>query len=324
MFDVDFLGFPRRTCHVLLPASPVRATAAGLVLYDNTRPHQRLVRRLGGALLALRLQRVLRLGRLPAPLLDQEWWEEWCDRVAKPSVGSVGRAAFRFWEDRIAALLMTESGEPLAFAKVWRDPPGPLLRPDPYMQPAVLRCLASDRPRTFRVAAFLAEGTLGGWVYQLFEPLPPGAHRPVAAEPRRLARILDEMRERLSALPRSAGIPSDHVVGHGDFTPRNVREAADGHVWVLDWEYAGWAPVLADELGFWTAQLAWRAWSRPERDGRRVLRLLRERGSEEQIDQALRWTAYMTPEQRAIARVAARDRGLASIGADAWECEQRA
>jgi Phosphotransferase enzyme family len=309
VFDVQFLGFPRRTHHVLLPAGPMEATRAGLALYDNTLLHQRLARALGTAVVNLRLQRIYRLGSLPASLLDQRWWRGWCEQVAIPSIGPVERAAFRLWEDRIVALLMTASGQPRGFVKVWRDPPGPP-RPVPYMQPEVLRRLSADRRPAFRVCALLLEGALEGWSYQLFEPLPVGSHSRVAPEPARIARIFDEMHERLADVPRSANIPPHYVIGHGDFTPRNVRRASDGNVWVLDWEYARWSPRLVDELQFWTAEFSWRVRPRPDRDARRVLARLRERGDDASIAEALCWGSYMTPGQSAIAKVVAREIGV--------------
>ncbi len=309
VFDVEFLGFPRRTHHILLPAGPREATRAGFALYDNTLLHQRLARSLGTALLNLRLQGIYRLGSLPGTLLDQQWWREWCEQIAIPRLGPIGRAAFRLWEDRIVALLMTASGRPRGFAKVWRDPPGPP-RPVPYMQCEVLQRLSGDRLSAFRVCALLLEGTLEGWAYQLFEPLPFGPHSRVAADPVRIARIFDEIRERLADVPRSANIPPHYLLGHGDFTPRNVRRASDGYVWVLDWEYARWAPRLVDELQFWTAEFSWRVRPRPDRDGRRVLARLRERGDDASIAEALCWGSYMTPGQSAIAKVVAREIGI--------------
>jgi hypothetical protein len=308
MFDVEFLGFPRRTAHVLLPESPVAAAHAGLALYDSTLLHQRVVRALGTALLTLRLHGVLRLGRLPESLVDRAWWVEWCEQVAAPHIGPVTLAAFRLWEGRTIALLMTAGGEPRGFVKVWPDPPGPP-KPHPYLQPIVLRHLADASLSTFRIAPLLAEGTVGGCAYQLFAPLPAGAHHPAAADPTRMARIFDEMHARLADVRRDEAVPAHYVIGHGDFTPRNVRDASDGRTWVLDWEYACWSPRLVDELQFWTAFLGSRVRPRPERDGRRVLALLRDRGSDEDIAEALRWNAFMTSEQAAIARVVDRELG---------------
>ena len=309
MFDVDFLGFPRRTCHVLLPSQPLRAAQAGLALYDSTLLHQRVVRTVGSALIDLRLHRLFHFGPIPGPLIDRQWWVEWRDSIAVPVIGPVTRAAFRFWEGRALALLMTDTGHPRGFVKVWPNPPGPP-RPIPCMQPVVLARLAADPPSGFRVPSLLAEGVLGAWAYQLFEPLPPGPHRPLAAAPQRIGRIVDEWRERLADVPRPPGVASHHVIGHGDFTPRNARHAGDDRIWVLDWEYAGWAPTLADELQFWTTHFACRPWSRPARDGLRTLTTLRQRGGDADIADALRWGAYMTPGQRVIARVLAREIGL--------------
>ncbi len=306
MFDVEFLGFPRRTHHIVLPAGPIEATRAGLALYDNTLLHQRLARALGAVVVNLRLQRIYRLGALPASLVDQRWWGAWCEQIAVPCIGPVERAAFRLWEERIVALLMTASGQPRGFVKVWRNPPGPP-RSAPYMQPEVLRRLSTDHRSAFRVCALLLEGTLEGWAYQLFEPLPSGPHRRVAADPGHIARIFDEMRERLADVPRDATIPAHYVIGHGDFSPRNVRQASDGNVWVLDWEYARWSPRLVDELQFWTSEFSLRVRPRPGRDGRHVLTLLRKRGHDADIAEALRWHGFMTPQQSAIANVVARE-----------------
>lgn len=306
MFDVEFLGFPRRTHHILLPIRPVRAARAGLALYDNTRLHQRLTRSTGVALLNLRiLQRIYRLGPMPPSLLDQQWWIQWCEQVAVPIVGRVGHAAFRFCDDRIIALLMTRSSQPIGFVKVWRNPPGPL-HPTPYLQSEALELLSDHRDLPFRVAGLLAEGTMDGWWYELFEPLPSGTHRPVEANAALVRRIFDAMHERLADLPRPQGFPPHYVFAHGDFSPRNVRRASDGRVWVLDWEGAGWAPRLGDELHFWTSEFARRVRQRPDRYGRRTIELLRQRGNDEEIREALRWERLHTPRAGVIAQCAAR------------------
>ena len=308
MFAGEYLGFPRRTHHVLLPDHPAAAARAGLALYDSTLLHQRLAVRIGHTLLALHLQRVFRIGSLP-PAVETRWWIRWCKQVAVRTVGTVDCAAFRLWEDRIIALLMTHSGEPRGFVKVWRDPPGPP-RPLHYLQPDVLARLCCGRATAFRVPALLEEGTFDGCYYELVEPLPAGPHRPLPADPAELARIFDTMHERLSAIPRPRDVPAHFVVAHGDFTPRNVRRASDGHAWIVDWEYACWAPPLLDELHFWTAEFSRRIRPRPVRDGRRVLALLRTRGSDAEIAEALTRGEYMPPVQRAIADVVAREIGL--------------
>jgi hypothetical protein len=313
MFDVDFLGFPRRSLHLLLPASPRAAARAGLALYDSTLLHQRVARALGSALLSLRLERLLRLGALPPSVLDRTWWTHWCEQVAVPAVGPVDLAAFKLSDDRVVALLMTASGAPRGFVKTWRDPPGPH-RPDPYMQPIVLERLARARFAHFRVAPLLAEGTLDGWAYQLFAPLPPGTHRPAtASDALHIARIVDEMQAALADVPRDERVPASHVIGHGDFTPRNVRRAADGAFWVLDWEYSGWSPRLADELQFWASAFAARVRPHPLRDAGRVLALLRTRAPDDAIVEAVRWKTYMTPGEVAIVRGVARQLGVDDV-----------
>jgi hypothetical protein len=311
MFAVDYLGFPRRTRHVLLPARPAAAARAGLALYDSTLLHQRIAAAVGNALFTLHLQRVFRIGSLPQPLVPTAWWSRWCKQVAVRTVGEVGCAAFRLWEDRIIALLMTDAGKPRGFVKVWRNPPGPP-RPHHDLQPDVVARLCCDSRQEFRVPALLDEGTLDGWYYELFEPLPPGTHRPLPADPARVAGIFDTMHERLSSIPRPSDVPAHYVIAHGDFTPRNVRLASDGHAWIVDWEYACWAPPLLDELHFWTAEFARRVRPRPARDGVRVLELLRTRGSDADIAEAFRGRMYMPSVQRAIADAVAREVGSTS------------
>jgi hypothetical protein len=44
--------------------------------------------------------------------------------------------------------------------------------------------------------AMLAEGSRGGWAYQVYEPLPDGHHRRVPARAARVDRIVDELRDR--------------------------------------------------------------------------------------------------------------------------------
>lgn len=302
------LGFPPRSHHVLLPERPTRAALAGLTLYDATLRHQRVAAAAGHLLLRAGLGPLLRDRDLPADL-DLGWWRQWCSTIAADHVGPVHRLAFRFWEDRVAGLLLNADAVPVGFAKLWRDPPGPP-REDPDLQGPILTTLAAHRPRSFRTPALLCEGSHEGWHYLLFEALPGGRHRPLPPDPHRVSAIVDEIQTRLTDVPRPATTPAHHVVSHGDLTPRNLRLAGDGQAWLIDWEYARWAPRLADELRFWVTSSALRARPRPERDGRGIVALLRRRGSESDIAEALHWRDYITPSEASIRHVIAREAGV--------------
>ena len=303
--DQRMLGFPPRSHHILLPERPANAARAALALYDATLHHQRLAASVGDVLLRLRLGPFLRVGRLP-DMLDLEWWSHWCHEVARDIAGDAHSIGFRIWEDRVAGLLLDRSSRPLAFVKVWHLPPrlSPW-HPELDLQAEAIAALAQPPPTTFRTPAVMHEGSFEGREYVAFEPLPPGRHQPLRPDPDHLHRIVDEVQQRLADMYRPGDVPAHHVMSHGDLTPRNLRVASDGAVWLFDWEYTRWAPPLADELRFWVTDGALRPRSSPEREGRRIAAILLQRGSRKDITEAVCWSDYITPPEAAIRAVVA-------------------
>jgi hypothetical protein len=300
-----YVSFPPKSGFLMLPDQPARAARAGLALYDTVQPRQRVMLRLGSALGRAGLQRLLPTNTRGD--VDWGWWELLLAEVAEPLLGPVGHLALRIPPAPFSpcALLLDASGGPRAFVKADTPPPG-------EEEAAVCRLLDAADLTSFRVPRILATGALAGVVYRMLEPLPEGPHRDPPFDPTRLWRIIDEYRAVLADLPRPPGADPDLVPCHGDLHLRNLRVASDGGWWLFDWERFRWAPRLADELRYWSSEFGGRASRRVRDDGPRVLRLLRERGSDEEILAAVRWPDYQPkrPVQRAV--YAAVERALLS------------
>jgi hypothetical protein len=295
-------GFPPGRAFLLIPRRPRRAAISSLALYEAVEPRQRAV--LAGARMGIGigLGRLLRPPDGPPQSLDPNWWESFCHVVAAPVVGRVGLCSFRIPPNgRTAALLMDDAGRPIGFAKQ-------LTRPPPELVSRITRAMARpDLP--FATPTTLAEGSFEGSLFRLSTPLPEGPHRRPPHRPDRVAEIVDAWQAAVREIPRPDGATGDAVVCHGDFTPRNLRVASDGRWWLIDWDSARWGPPLADELHYWCAEYGWRFRPRPRRHARRVLRLLRRRGSDRQIMEAALWPdapprVYRASEHRLRAEVA--------------------
>ena len=275
------VAFPPGSGFVMLPRRPRRAARAGLALYETVEVRQRVAAFAGRVITTCGLAGLL--PRNDRPEVDRAWWERFLREVVQPHVGSVASVAFRVpGNPRVAALLLDDRGRPVAFAKL-------LNSAAPERTAALSMLLSSHEPATFRVPRTLAEGALDGWDYRLLEPLPEGTHRSPPFAPDMVAAITDEFHERASGLPRPDGVSPAHVVCHADLTPRNLRLAADGRWWLFDWDNARWGPRLSDELRYWCAWFAYRPRPDVERDARRVHGLLRRRGTEADIQEAVQW-----------------------------------
>jgi hypothetical protein len=305
MLTAPRLGFPRRTPYLVLPGANPRAARAGLALYTSLYPHQVVAASTARLLLRLGAGDLLRLRR-PADLPDPEAWAAWCKDVATPVVGEIADAAVLFGEEgRASAILFDAAGAPVGFLKL-----RPACEADD-VEPVVVAALRDGPLRTFRTPRVLVDSYLEGRHARLLEPLPEGLHRRPPRRPDHLAALVDELQLRLAELPKPADTPSWWRPAHGDLTPRNVRLAADGWWWVFDWEYFAWAPRLTDELRYWAADFGFRSRPKPARDGRRILELLRRRGSDEEIVEALRWPLFNQPIEKAM-----RDEVARFVGAD--------
>lgn len=289
-------NFPPGNAHLLVPARPRRAALAGLSLYDAVSPRQRRILRVGRAAARLGLIRLLPRAVEVADVPTRGWWSEWVAGVVEPAVGAVGFRPRRTSEGRVRCLLLAEDGSPRAFAKIVAARGSGVLE----REATVHAVLDQESPLRFRVPRMLRRGRLGDWTYLLFEAIPDVSHRPLPGDPRLVAEIVDELQTSFAGLPRPADVPADHVPGHGDFTRRNARVTADGEVWVIDWEYAGWMPRLADELRFWAHHVG-HGWRWPaRRHAERVVRILRARGSDDEILEAVAWPEFNTPAEQAV------------------------
>jgi aminoglycoside phosphotransferase (APT) family kinase protein len=146
----------------------------------------------------------------------------------------------------------------------------------------------------------LAHGLFEDHHYQLFSALPNGPKRQPPPDPELIASVVDELQEKLDSIPRRAHSAAHHVMGHGDFSHRNLRLAADGQLWLFDWEYAGWSPRLADETRYWATWFGARVWPRVGRDSTRMLDMLRRRGTDEEILEAVCWPEHNLPIEQAL------------------------
>jgi hypothetical protein len=280
-----YVSFPPHSGFLLLPDAPPRAARAGLALYDTIRPRQRFMLTAGSALASTGLIRLFPTNARQD--IDWSWWEELVAGVAQRMVGEIGHVALRIPPAPFSpcALLLKPGGRPSAFVK--GDAPA-LEEPEA----TVCELLGAAALRSFRVPEILAAGELSGIRYRVLQPLPEGPHRNPPFDPPRLWRIIDELREVLSALPRPADVPSEHVPCHGDLHARNLRVGSDGGWWLFDWERFRWAPRLADELRYWSSEFGGRARRRTRHEGRQVLELLRERGDDDEVLAAVRWPGY--------------------------------
>lgn len=286
------VAFPPKSRYLMLPRDPARAARAGLALYEAVEPQQRLA--VGVARLLAATGLIGRLPRNDRAEVDWPWWSSFVREIVEPITGPVARVAFRVpGNPRVSMLAMGADGAPVAFAKL-------LNAPQPEFAAAAGTALMGSPTTHFRVPHTLAEGVFDGRLYRVTQPLPEGPHRSPPMDAARIAAIVDEFHARLAALPAPEGLPADHVVCHADLTPRNLRVTADGGWWLFDWDNVRWGPRLADELRYWSAWMAYRGRCDVDRDAPRVLALLRRRGTEAQIAEAVHWPEQLRQTYRPV------------------------
>lgn len=290
------LTFPPGGSGLLLSPAPSRAVVNGLGLFDAHTPLRELA--VSGAR-ALARSRVTLLLRTPrsARSVDGTFWDGWVADVAAPVTGPVGSAALARRTGRDDVLLMDRRGVPLAFVKMGTSPES---RQRMEHELGILLRIQDGRPTAFRVPRLLGRGGDGERTWHILEPLPDGPHTRPAEDPGQTAVVVDDLRRCLAGLPRSAETPARFVPGHGDLTHRNLRRASDGRLWLFDWEYARWMPRLADELRYWAAHFAHRLIPRPRVSARRILEILRSRGTDRDIREAVAWPEFNRPGEAAI------------------------
>lgn len=306
----EFIGFPPGKHYLTLPAGNRRVAVGGLTLYDATYLHQRFALWSGRALLRLGVERPFRLPyRPPVPA----WWDRWIREIAEPRVGPVAQAAFRLpgtpdFAQRVTSLLFDARGEVLAFAKhLVRD------EPSDFSVVAQERLMATPSD-VFRIPRLLAHGRFENMAFYMHEPLPPGHHRQPGRDPGAIHAVIDDLQLRLAGLARPAGTPESHVPVHRDLVAINLRLAADGNLWLLDWDNVGWGPPLTDELSYWMGGIARRFGPTGPRRVEEVLGLLRSRGDETQIRQAVEWRQGHKPQEALPAEQKIRDGIQARVG----------
>jgi hypothetical protein len=286
-----YLGFPPRRHYLTLPAGNRRIALQGLGLYDATFLHQRFALAAGRLLLGLGLEFPFRL-RYDPPV--PEWWDRWLAEVAEPLLGPVAHTAFRLpgqpgFAQRVTVLLFGTDARPLAFGKLLaRDEPSAL-------SVAAQEELTANPPASFHIPHLLAHGRFDNMAYQLHEILPAGPHRQPGFDPAMVHRVIDELQDRLGSLPRTPETPESHVPAHTDFLSINLRRAADGNLWLIDWDNVTWAPPLTDELAYWMGGVARRFGPTGRRRIEQVRELLRSRGTDEQIATAIAWRKVGRP-----------------------------
>jgi hypothetical protein len=231
--------------HIWIPLAGRRAAVAGLSMHPACKPVSVALQRATCAAVMLAGPIVLpgRQTGFRAPL-DSEAWSEllagWRSRVGR-------------WDDMVLyhrpqshrrgfAALLLRDGRGLAFVRVAPD------AGRTAHEFAVMRGVHAGRPRSFRIALPLAQGTVAGYGWLAVES---GPNYPLGAvrhsEVRR--RVVAEVGELLApVLDRPVGTPGHWRPCHGDLAPWNLRVARGGRVWVVDWEDAGFAPPGADEL----------------------------------------------------------------------------
>ena len=299
----SYIGFPPGKHYLTLPAGNRKVAVGGLALYDATFLHQRFALSAGRVLLRLGIERPFRL-RYEPPVPD--WWDRWIGEVAEPIVGRVADTAFRLpglpeYAQRVTTLLFNEDGRILAFAKhLVRDEPSDL-------SIAAQELLTAQPAATFRTPALLAHGRFEDMAYHMHAPLPGGGHRQPRPDPAVIEAVVDEIQSALAGLPKPGGTPAHYVPVHRDFLAINLRRASDGHLWLIDWDNVGWGPPLTDELAYWMGGVARRVGPTGDRRTAQVHDLLRRRGTNEQIREAIEWRLGHKPREALAAEQRIRD-----------------
>ena len=265
----------------------------GLALYDATFLHQRFALAAGRMMLRVGLERPFRLN-YPPPIPD--WWERWVVELAEPVVGPVADTAFRLpgvpeYAQRVTSLLFNERGDILAFAKH-------LVRDEPSETSIAAQELLTTTPApSFRIPELLAHGRFEDVAFHMHQPMPPGGHRQPRSTPELIETVVDDLQAALGSLPNPPGTPDHYVPVHRDFLAINLRRASDGNLYLIDWDNVGWGPPLTDELAYWMGGVAREFGPTGSRQASKVHRLLRRRGSDDQIREAVEWRLGHKPTE---------------------------
>lgn len=235
--------FPPGRGNLLIPTSTKAAALAGIAMYSPSSTRGTLAHRAvwySVGLLGARGLPGRSVSTLPLP---QTAWGELRDAWRR-ELGEFDDWALHrppdSHRDGLGVLLLRR-GRPVAFVKVRKGGDCAAL----HRESAALRLVEKANPQSFRFSKALFQGSVTGWAFAGFAPLPTDLHHPPSDPP--LAAILEEIREALATLPRSQATPAHWLPMHGDFTPWNLRRLRR-HLYLLDWETAGWGPPGADEV----------------------------------------------------------------------------
>lgn len=254
-------------------------------IYDPITVRKRAAALLLKGFLRSGLSRFLARPDLPAEL-DAAWWETWLARVATPKLGEVQPAGFRLKLNplRVSSLLVDLSGKPAGFIKVRQ-----LF--DFGEGARVVACL--QQASGFRVAPAIEWGSLADCSFLLTQPLPRGLTRPVRLSQPQVAELLGEFQTLLEPL-RPDGVSPDWIALHGDPGRSNFRIAADGNLWLVDFDDVGWGPKLADWVRFVLAERV-HEWGGDRRWAKEAARVLAELGGNSEISESIRfWQEHPT------------------------------
>lgn len=244
-----YKSFPPNAQYLKIPVSSRAAALAGLSIYPACRP------KAIWAMRALRAAvRVFGPQILPGPTahwtppLEPDLWATLLDRW-RGELGEFQRMVIYHRAFRPGfALLLLRLDRPIAFVKVRRA------EVDELQEVRALQAVSRFRPRAFFAPELRSVGAVDGWAYFATTPFPAQVYGVPQDPP--LGSILEDIRASLVDLPRSSDTPSAWQPMHGDLTPWNLRQGAEGELFLFDWERAGWGPPGADEVLYRAVQAA--------------------------------------------------------------------
>lgn len=234
--------FPPGWNHVRVPLSSRKGARAGLSLYTPGSTKGKAAHKLASWIVRVAGPRFL-------PGKAEAWTPEMAPGVFESlhetwqaEIGGFDEMAFYLPRQEAReglAVLCIRDGQPCAFIKLRRVPAAPLLHESNAHQMAW-----AHHPQHFSLAEPLTSGEQAGWAYFAVGPLPPGLYKRPHAPP--LEAIVAEIQAALAGLEDQRQAPEGWKPMHGDFTPWNLRRTSSGALYLIDWEFASWAPQGAD------------------------------------------------------------------------------
>jgi hypothetical protein len=241
---MTYRAFPPGRGHLKIPTYSKKAARAGLAMYAPCRTWGILARSVGWHTVGL-----LGAWALPgrptkwSPPMPETTWSELRDVWSRATGPFDGLAVYERPQVSRAgvAFVLLRRGEPVAFVKAREGASDPVAN-----EFLALEAVSAYEPATFSVPTPVATGAVAGWHYLVTSVLTPELHRMPSNPP--LDQITGEIADALADLTKSPETPAHWRPMHGDFTPWNLRQRADGSLFLVDWEDAEWAPPGADAL----------------------------------------------------------------------------